>query len=92
MTAFEWDPNKNSANLRKHGISLDDARTVFGDNYASTFFDELHSDNEDRFLTIGFSASGILMVVAHTERNDTTRLISARPATKREEQYYVDNR
>ena len=92
MTAFEWDAEKDASNLRKHGVTLDEARTVFGDIHALTWFDEQHSDQEDRYLTVGFASSGTILIVSHTECDDTTRLISARPATKRERQFYADAR
>ena len=92
MAAFDWDERKAESNLQKHGISFKEARSVFGDRNALTFFDSFHSGEEDRFVTTGFSASGILLVVVHTERVETTRLISARRATKREGNYYAQRR
>jgi len=75
-----------------HGVSFENARSVFGDVNALTFFDGAHSGSEDRFLTIGFADSGILLMVVHTDRSDTTRLISARPATSREGLAYAKRR
>jgi uncharacterized DUF497 family protein len=85
---FEWDPNKADRNLAKHGISFHDAATVFGDPLAITYFDPNHSDDEDRYITYGHSQAGQLLLVAHTDRGEKTRIISARAATKRERQQY----
>lgn len=87
---FEWDPEKGEKNLRKHGVSFDEAATVFGDPLAVTFFDPDHSDDEDRFLTFGYSADGILLIVSHTDREERTRIISARRATRRERKIYEE--
>ncbi|MBP8252284.1 MAG: BrnT family toxin [Herpetosiphon sp.] len=85
---FEWDEAKAEANEMKHGVSFREATTVFGDPLAVTKFDELHSDFEDRFITIGYSHSLRMLVVVYTERNPNIRLISARRATAYEcEQY-----
>ena len=92
MAAFEWDAQKAEDNQRKHGVSFEDARSIFGDMNALTFYDGEHSDDEVRFLTVGFADSGILLVVVHTDRGDTTRLISARPATSREGLAYANRR
>ncbi|MGV3483836.1 MAG: BrnT family toxin [Planctomycetaceae bacterium] len=90
MPPFDWDHEKAETNLRKHGISFESATTVFSDPLALTFFDADHSADEDRFLTIGFASSGTMLVVVHTERGDTTRLISARIATSLERRAYSD--
>ncbi len=87
---FEWDPVKSEANLKKHGISFHEASTVFGDPLALTFIDPDHSVGEQRFLTFGLSRMGQLLVVVHTERSKTTRIISARRATKQERKIYED--
>ena len=87
---FEWDPRKDAANRRKHGVGFREAATVFGDPLATTFADTDHSISEHRFLTIGASVSGRLLVVAHTESADTIRVISARPATRRERRFYEE--
>ena len=86
---FEWDPRKDAANRRKHGIGFREATTVSGDPLATTFPDIDHSLSEQRFLTIGASVSGRILVVAHTE-GDTTRIISARPVTRRERKFYEE--
>jgi len=87
---FEWDPRKDATNRRKHGVGFREATTVFGDPLAVTFPDADHSISEQRFLTIGASASGRLLVVAHTESNETIRIISARPVTYRERSFYEE--
>jgi len=81
---FEWDANKAEENLKKHRVSFDEAVTVFYDRLAATFSDPDHSEDEDRFLTVGYSARGRLLVVCHVERGVASRLISARRATARE--------
>ena len=84
---FEWDRAKAAANLRKHRVSFQEASTVLQDPL-STSFPDAASEGEQRFVTIGISALGHLLVVAHTERGDTIRLISARRATRRERGFY----
>ena len=81
---FEWDPAKATANVDKHGVTFDEASTVFADAFALTIFDPEHSEEEDRFLVIGLSDQGRLLVVWHTDRDNTTRLIGARMAHKLE--------
>ena len=87
---FEWDPRKDAANRRKHGVGFREAATVFGDPLATTFADTDHSISEHRFLTIGVSVIGRLLVVAQTESDDTIRVISARPVTRRERRFYEE--
>ncbi|MFL5385978.1 MAG: BrnT family toxin [Longimicrobiaceae bacterium] len=87
---FEWDPAKDEANERKHGVTFHDASTAFSDPLSSTIPDPDHSEREDRFLLIGQDVSGRLLVVAHTERGDTIRIISARPATRGERRDYEE--
>ena len=81
---FEWDREKASRNLRKHRVSFDEAVTVFYDPFSATFDDPEHSVDERRFITVGYSARGRLLVVSHTERGEVLRIISARLATPRE--------
>lgn len=81
---FEWDAAKAAANLDKHGVSFDEAITVFYDPLAATFDDDDHSRHERRELTIGYSSKGRLLVVSHMERRGSIRIISARRATRRE--------
>ena len=85
---FEWDEPKAAGNLKKHRISFDEAVTVFGDRQAITFADTDHSEIEDRSRTYGLSSTGRLLVVVHTERKNTVRIISARKATKYEKTIY----
>jgi uncharacterized protein len=87
---FEWDPDKATRNLAEHGVSFNEAAEVFGDPLAMTYFDPDHSEEEDRFLTIGHSSTGRLMVVSHTDRGDHTRIISARQATRKERKDYEE--
>ena len=81
---FEWDRVKAQRNLRKHGVSFDEAITVFYDPLSVTFDDPDHSVGEPRFITIGYSARDRLLLVAHTKRGAVVRIISARRATARE--------
>lgn len=85
---FEWDDNKAEANRRNHQVTFAEAKTVFGDPLALTAMDPDHSDDEQRFLTFGYSQQSRLLVVAHTERENRTRLISARLATRAEKRLY----
>ena len=89
---FEWDPAKAGTNLRKHGVAFGEATTVFRDELSFTWFDPHHSGDEERYLTLGLSRFGRLLVVAHTERDDRIRIISARKATRRETEFYEQNR
>jgi uncharacterized DUF497 family protein len=86
---FEWDPRKAEANLRKHGVSFDEAATVFGDPLAATVSDPDHSADEARSVTIGQSASQLLIVVVHADRGDVIRIISARRPTSGEQKKYA---
>ncbi|NWG04367.1 MAG: BrnT family toxin [Syntrophaceae bacterium] len=81
---FEWDPEKARRNLKKHGVAFDEAVTAFYDPLSATFDDPDHSDEEQRYITIGFSSQGRLLVVGHTERGEIARIISARRATAHE--------
>ena len=81
---FEWDPEKAKQNLKKHGVSFEEALTVFFDPLSATFDDPDHSVGEYRNITIGLSSHGRLLVVAHTEEKEGLRIISARPATAHE--------
>lgn len=87
---FEWDPRKATRNLARHGVSFEEAATVFGDPRSITFFDPDHSDKEDRFLTFGHSSAGRLLVVSHTDRSERTRIINARKLTRRERKQYEE--
>jgi len=81
---FEWDRIKEKHNIKKHGISFDEAVTVFYDPLSATFYDPDHSIDEIRLITIGCSSHGRMFVVSHTERGAAIRIISARPATAQE--------
>jgi uncharacterized DUF497 family protein len=85
---FEWDHRKAAANARKHGVTFEEAASVFGDPLALTFDDPDHSSGEHRMLTFGVAAYGSLIVVAHTERRGSIRIISARRATTAERKIY----
>ena len=87
---FEWDPAKGAENLRKHGVSLDEASTVFGDPLAMLMSDPDHSVEEERYLLLGRSTRSTLLVVAFAEGPPGTRLISARPATRHEWRRYEE--
>ena len=89
---FEWDADKARSNLKKHGVSFPEGATALGDALAWTFQDPEHSIGEERFLTIGVSEQGNLVVVSHTDRGETVRIISARKATRRERRYYEERR
>ncbi len=85
---FEWDSNKAQSNRRKHGVTFEEASTIFGDPLSITVHDPAHSISEDRLITIGTSVNDKLIVVVHTDRNDIIRIISARKATKNERAQY----
>lgn len=91
MLRVIWDSDKAAANLRKHGIDFHEAATAFGDPLSITISDPGHAVGEERWLLVGQSLAGHLLVVAHTERRDEIRIISARPATRRERQTYEED-
>ena len=82
---------KAAANKRKHGISFDEAATVFADTLAFVFPDQDHSEDETRFLIIGMSETGRILVVSHTDRDERTRIISAREAIRKERIFYEES-
>ena len=90
MIKFEWDEPKATANLKKHQISFEEAKSIFFDEFGVQFFDEDHSPNEERFLMLGMSSRAKLLIVCHCERGQgaVIRIISARKATKRESAFY----
>jgi uncharacterized DUF497 family protein len=90
MIKFEWDATKATANAKKHGVSFEEAQSVFYDEFAVQFFDQGHSGNEERFLLLGMSTGARLLLVCHCERDagNIIRIISARKATKRESTFY----
>ncbi|MCB0046721.1 MAG: BrnT family toxin [Candidatus Promineofilum sp.] len=85
---FEWEPDKAARNLRKHNVSFQEAATAFGDETGATVYDPDHSEAEDRFLTIGYSNRGRLLIVSHTDRDDRIRIISARLLKPSERRQY----
>ena len=87
---FEWDEAKAHRNSTKHGVSFDEAATVFEDQLAVSVSDPDHSDAEQRYIVIGLSASGEMLVVVYTERGNTIRIISSRNATKKERKLYEE--
>jgi uncharacterized DUF497 family protein len=88
---FEWDPRKARLNIKRHGVSFDEASTSFRDPLSRTVDDPLHSEGEERLVLIGHSIKGRLLVVVHTERGDRIRIISARLATSKERLEYEKN-
>ena len=91
--SFEWDPHKDSSNRKKHGISLEEAKSTFYDVNARMIADPDHSEEEDRFVLLGFSEQLRILVVSHCYRKDSTiiRIISARKANKREQELYKEH-
>ena len=90
---FEWDPEKARANQRKHSVPFEEAATVFLDPLAVSLYDEEHSEQEDRWITLGFSSAGRILVISHTfqpigEERCRVRIIMSRKATKREREQY----
>jgi uncharacterized DUF497 family protein len=94
MIRFEWDPAKAAVNARKHGVSFEEARSVFHDDFAVQFFDDDHSSDEARFLMLGMSAQARLLLVCHCKRaaGGVIHIISARRATRRESAHYESER
>ncbi len=90
--SFEWHQKKSEENKEKHHVSFDEAKTVFNDPFSVTIYDPDHSIEEDRFLDIGFSCNGRLLVVSYTERERTIRIISSRVANKKESSAYEENK
>lgn len=90
MIEFEWSPAKAASNQKKHGVSFEEARSVFYDEFAIQFFDGENPDVEDRFLMLGLSNASRMLIVCHCERDsgNIIRIISARRATKNERKYY----
>jgi uncharacterized DUF497 family protein len=87
---FEWDNKKAAMNLKKHGVSFQEAASVFGDPLAMTFHDPDHSIGEHRLLTFGTTRTGKLVIVSHTETNGSMRIISARSVEKQERKIYEE--
>lgn len=87
---FEWDSANAERNLKEHGVSFEEATTVFRDRLSITIADPDHSDSENRFIDLGMSYRGQLIVVCYTEREEKIRIISARPATRFERKNYEE--
>ena len=87
---FEWDQKKGDINLRQHGVSFQEATTVFGDTLSITVFDIEHSLEETRYIVVGRSHRDRLLIVSHTERGDRIRIISARNLTRKERRTYEE--
>ena len=87
---FEWDPQKADSNLKKHSVSFQEAASVLGDALSITYPDPDHSVREHRFITVGMSRSGRVLMVAHTDRRGNVRIISARKTTRQERKYYEE--
>ncbi|MFM2065081.1 MAG: hypothetical protein RLZZ507_4752 [Cyanobacteriota bacterium] len=85
---FEWHEEKAQENLKKHGISFEEAKTVFNDTLSITIADSKHSDDEQRYIDIGLSSKGQLLIVVYTERQSNIRIISSRKATNAERKIY----
>jgi uncharacterized DUF497 family protein len=89
---FEWDEEKARGNIRKHRVSFDEGKTVFNDPCAITISDPDHSEKEDRFIDLGLSSRGRLLVVWYTESGETIRIIGCRRAIRTERRHYEENR
>jgi uncharacterized DUF497 family protein len=87
---FEWDATKAEANLRRHGVSFEAARAVFNDPLSITYSDPGHSETEDRYITMGISETGQILLVVHTDRQRRIRIISARTVTGKERRTYEE--
>jgi len=87
---FEWDPKKADTSKRKHGVTFQEGTSIFGDPLAITFPDPDHSEHEDRSITFGLSAQKRLLVVSHVDRENKTRIISARLMTRKERKIYEE--
>ena len=88
---FDWDPNKTASNEANHGVSFEEAATVFGDPLSDTYDDPDHSWEERRLIIIGTSAQNRLLFVAHTDDGEIVRIISAREPTRKERKFYEEN-
>jgi uncharacterized DUF497 family protein len=88
---FEWDELKAKANFKKHAVHFEEGKTVFNDPFLFTFPDVAHSSGEERYIDIGFSANGRVLVLTHTERQGKIRIINCRKATPRERSFYEES-
>jgi uncharacterized protein len=89
---FEWNPEKAKTNFQKHGVTFEETCTVWFDEFAAFLQDPVHSNTEERFLMIGYSAKNNLLIVSFTERNEKIRIISSRKATKNERKRHEENK
>jgi len=92
---FEWDAKKAKSNFKNHGVRFEQAATIFKDPRALTIFDDEHSEKENRWITMGLSANGVLLIVHHTFKEETEetisiRIFSSRKATKKEQRQYLE--
>ena len=87
---FEWDEVKAKENLKKHEVSFEEGKTIFNDPFLFTFPDIEHSADEERYINIGLSANGHILIVTHTERQEKVRIVSCRKATARERRFYEE--
>ena len=87
---FEWDESKAKTNMRKHNVEFNEGKTIFNDPFLLTFADMDNSDDEDRYISIGLSDRDRILVLIHTDRQGTIRIISCRKATTRERRYYEE--
>jgi uncharacterized protein len=87
---FEWDEVKAKENLKKHGVSFEEGKTIFNDSFLFTFPDIEHSVDEERYINIGISANGRILIVSNTERQEIIRIVSCRKATARERRFYEE--
>jgi len=88
--SFEWDPQKAKSNLQKHQVDFEEASSIFNDLQFISFLDDEHSQDEERYISIGLSNKLRILMVAHTERNNKIRIISARKATENEKKFYQE--
>jgi hypothetical protein len=88
---FEWDEEKSNGNLRKHEVSFDEAKTVFNDPFAMTISDPEHSSQEDRYIDVGMSSQGRVLMVWYTERGRNIRIIGSRKATRKQRREYEED-
>jgi len=88
---FQWDPNKAEKNIRRHQASSAEAATVFGNPLSMTFYDPDHSIDEDRYITVGLSRLGKLLVISHVDQGTRIRIISVQRATRREREFYEEH-
>lgn len=87
---FEWDEAKAKANLMKHKVSFEEGKSIFNDAFLFTFPDDKHAENEERYVNVGLSAKGRILVLTHTERQGKIRIVSCRKATPRERSFYEE--